>query len=100
VSVEASRRRCRTCGEDAHTLRRQRGRLDIWHWIHCSSTFRVSASDIVKLPPRARFSLWALNARARSAGARHLLPDVQGARSQQTVVNSVEQMSADPEEVL
>lgn len=42
----------------------------------------------------------ALSVRARSAGARHLIPDAQGARSQQTVVNSAEQMSADPEEIL
>ena len=55
---------------------------------------------IVKLPRRARFSLPALSARARSAGARHLIPYAQGARSQQTVVSSAEQMSADPEQIL
>jgi len=37
---------------------------------------------IVKLPTRARFSPWALSARALSAGARHFVPDAQGAPSQ------------------
>ncbi len=60
----------------------------------------MTENGIVKLPTRARFSPWALSARAWSAGARHLVPDDQGARSQQTVVNSAEEMSADPEEVL
>ena len=39
-------------------------------------------------------------ARVRSADVRHLVPYAQGARSQQTVVSSTEQMSADPEQIL
>jgi len=38
--------------------------------------------------------------RARSAGARHLIPEDEGARSQQTVVDRAEQMSAHAKEVL
>tara|TARA_B100000315_G_scaffold182645_1_gene171578 strand:+ start:603 stop:1049 length:447 start_codon:yes stop_codon:yes gene_type:complete len=61
---------------------------------------RMTPDGVVKLPMRARFSWWALRACARSAGARHRIPDAEGARSQQTVVNSAEQMSADSKEIL
>lgn len=55
---------------------------------------------IVKVPRAARFSRWPSSARARSAGARHFIPDAQGPRSQLTVVDSAVQMSADPVEIL
>ena len=55
---------------------------------------------IVKLPIRARFSPWALSARAPLAGTRQLIPETERAGSQETVVSCPEQVAADPEQIL
>ncbi len=54
----------------------------------------------VKLTRPARFPPGGPSVRARSVGARHLIPDAEGARSQETVVDNAEQMSAQSKEVL
>jgi len=49
---------------------------------------------------RARFSPWALSARAPLAGTRHLIPETERAGSQETVVSCTEQVAADPDQIL